>query len=451
MQNDSFDFEVQNQQIARKRALSEALTKQAMETPQGQMVSGHYVGPGWAGILAPLTKAAIGGYNDKAAGEQQANYNTEYRKQLSEGLNNYLTTRNGAPGGTLSDAQAGNLLNNDQAPPASAMTEPVQADPRKAITTAMTSRIPELQAIGKADFGTLSKGEQGELKEVNGVLMRVYPNNKVQTLADNRNPLVVNQRLVAANGQQVGDYRDKYGEVEPVARPPNQAPIYGQRQPDTGEVKFAPGGSTFAPTNLGNKKALDDAGDVMKASREQVIQGKTALDNAQQLYGLAKDPEVIAGAAAGPSGVLAAFGAKLGITGPDAAAKTQIMLGLQAKQTLQASKDLKGAISDKEKPFLEAASAGQINWTPEALQHLAGLTMATAHNAILTGTQQHQSAGTVTGAEEISKLYPMPPIQYQLPGGEAMWKQQPGGRVQYNGTYSTGNLGQGKPPTVSNW
>ena len=131
------------------------------------------------------------------------------------------------------------------------------------------------------------------------------------------------------------------------------------------------------------------------------------------------------------------------------------MLGLMAKDTLEASKKLKGAISDKEKPFLEDASAGRISWTPEALQHLAGITIAASHNAMLNAAQQHSGARSVTGADEISKLYPLPPFSYGM--DPDMFPETQFGRVRYQGAYSSQGGVPDRPgvsapkPTVSNW
>lgn len=405
-----FDLEAQSLQIQQKRKLAEAFQKQSTVAPQGQMVSGHYIGPGAGNIMNQVLAAYLGKRSQDSADVAQMNYGNEYRKQMSQGLNDYLSTRNGTPGQTMSDDQADALMNGDQA---LQLTEPVRADPRKAITAAMTSRIPELQKIGQMDFPNLVKQDQGELKELNGTLWRIFPDGSKQPamIADARNAQVVNGKLINNTGGTVADARDQFNPVGELAHPPGGPAIYGATEKNTGKVEFAPGGSTFNADTTGNKDALAQAGKVMQESKAQYAAGRQSIADAQQIMTLAKDPSVSTGFLAGPISGLRAAGARLGFGNDDnGAAKTQALVASLAKRTLAAGQEMKGSFSDKDIQFLGAVSEGKIDLTPEVLQHAAGLSIAAGHNAMMDAQQQHYGAESVTGAGEISKLYPISPV-----------------------------------------
>jgi hypothetical protein len=173
-------------------------------------------------------------------------------------------------------------------------------------------------------------------------------------------------------------------------------------------------GETAAAVALGGKVP-----EVAEASRKEAIDALEKLQNYNQIYTLSKDPALISGFLANPATGLASFGAKMGITGPEAAAKTQEMLTLMAKQTLAASSILKGAISDKEKPFLEQASSGGITYTPEAIARIAQLSAAVEHNKLMRARTQHYGAVSRPGAEGAAQMYPFPDMTHTLPGTEA--------------------------------
>lgn len=407
---DSFDFEVQNQAIARRQALAQALQTRAMKPMEGSMVSGRYVGPGWGGALASLTAAGLGGVMQRQGEADQTKANALYRDQLGKGLQTYLDKRSGKPGDVLNDAQAGALMDGDQAP--APLAEPVQADPRAAMLGAMTSRMPELQKIGQMDFANSLTANTPKLENVNGVLVSVPANGSAppKVLGDYRNAQVVNQKLVGPTGQVISDQRDKYGPVGAVAQPSGGPAIYGQTQADTGEVKFAPGGSTFSPDKTGNIEALQQTGKVLEGTRTAYLASADAIRQAQQIMTLSKDPQVNTGFAAGITTGLQGLGAKLGITGPDAPAKTQALVADLSKRTLDAGQQMKGSFSDSDIQFLKAVSAGSIDLTPQVLQHVAGLSVAAGHNAMLEAHRQHSAAEQVTGAGQLAQLYSMPVV-----------------------------------------
>ena len=430
-----FDIDAQNQAIARQRMLADALTQRGLQPPQGQMVSGRFVAPGWGSYAGQIANAVAGNVLSDKVTAAQLNLGQNYSKKLGEGLQTYLSQRVGSPaspdfkaaqpGQTLSAQQAGDLLNNDQNPgpladpTAQVGTPAVVANPRAAVVGAMTSRIPELEKIGQLDFQNLLKQQQGEVKDINGQAVLTFTDGRPAVrIGDFRSPISVNSQLVSpavadqtGKPRVLGDYRDKFGPVSPVAQPPYGPPIFGQTQPDTGEVKFAPGNSTFAPDSAALKDSLGQAGGVLKEARQELIDSVAAVNEGQRLMALAKDPSVISGFAADKILGLSSLATKLGLTGPDATMKTQALISTMAKRTLDASQKLGGPKSDRDILFLQDVVDGKLALTPQVIQEAAGLAIAAAHNQALNAVQQHSSAHTIPGvAERIAPLYPLPPF-----------------------------------------
>ena len=131
--------------LQRRRALLDALEKQGRETPITGVGSAKYsTGQAIAKILTAMMAQKQGDQLTQDMSANQGQYNT----QLSEGVGRYLDTYGGKPGGTLNDAQAEALMRQNVAPPPEDLAEPVKADPRKAVTEALASRLPELRAVG---------------------------------------------------------------------------------------------------------------------------------------------------------------------------------------------------------------------------------------------------------------------------------------------------------------
>lgn len=146
-----FDLATSQDDIAYKRELAAALMKQYMTPQQGQMISGHYVGPGiGGGILQLLTGMRAKELRDSAR-QDSANLGQEYNSRLQAELQKYLSPN--VPGQTLNEGQADALLNQDQDP--GQLQEPGY-DPRRAAVGAVGSGIPELKAIGLEDLKTMA-------------------------------------------------------------------------------------------------------------------------------------------------------------------------------------------------------------------------------------------------------------------------------------------------------
>ena len=68
-----------------RQRLAEMLRANALNAPQGQMVSGWYVPPSWSQNLAQLANTAVGVFGGKALDEERKAKTAEILRQLSEG------------------------------------------------------------------------------------------------------------------------------------------------------------------------------------------------------------------------------------------------------------------------------------------------------------------------------------------------------------------------------
>jgi hypothetical protein len=82
----TYDDSLQRNQ--RQRAYIDALRKQS-QSPQGQMVSGHYVAPHWSEQLAPVLNQAIGGY----MGRKQDEADKALAGQMEQGAQDWMSAR----------------------------------------------------------------------------------------------------------------------------------------------------------------------------------------------------------------------------------------------------------------------------------------------------------------------------------------------------------------------
>ena len=214
-------FQEDAQKIQRRRELLASVMAQA-QPRQGQMVGGHYIRGNGLGQVAALIAGAMMGKDKTPEMEEAAR--ARYQQSLRNGLTGYFDQRDGRAGGVMDDQQAQNLMENDIAPQ---LAEPVKANPREAVIGALSSRHPELQALGQADLGRmgpkqldprfikeyegqffdLSSGRPvplggaqfGETKTIDGDLYQVGPNGQLRKL-DNAPKISVNN-LPAGAGQ----------------------------------------------------------------------------------------------------------------------------------------------------------------------------------------------------------------------------------------------------------
>jgi len=214
----------------------------------------------------------------------------------------------------------------------------------------------------------------------------------------------------------------------------NTDPKTGKRTGTAGSL----GGTTEIRMGA-EEKAIDKAvggklPDIFEKSANTIQQAAQSQQAADRILKLAQDPEVITGFGADPRRFLASAASFFNFTGPDAVSKTQALLSHIAEQTLDASIDLKGAITEKEWPRLAQARAGEISYSPAALQELAHIARAKEHNKMILAMRQRNAAATRNeSAAGLASLYPIPQV-LELDFPPELYERMGDGTVRYKGS-----------------
>jgi len=137
-------------QVQRQRELADLLRQQGQTSPQGQMVSGHFVAPGKGAYVAQLANALFGNLASRRADEQEREMGQRIKTAREKESNDFLAALSGTPGQPARDIQP--LTPNDDEgnpmPVARADAIPgMPADQNKALGIGMRSDNPTLQAL----------------------------------------------------------------------------------------------------------------------------------------------------------------------------------------------------------------------------------------------------------------------------------------------------------------
>lgn len=379
-QDPTFAFDPEGQQLAeRERLIQSLLNPERQERPSA------------TGGLGTVVNTVLGALMQRKQRPAMEAYAQQRQQALKDELANFLKTYNGVPGGV---ELPGPLQEGQK----QLLTQTQPGDPHAAVVEAMTSRFPEMRAIGGGELGKLIGRKPSEPK------YHTVGNNLVRTLEGPNGPAVdevyrgqpewVTETLVDDQGKSHTVRKDKRtGRVEEIFRD----------------------GTSVNIDTKGNTLALGKIDEKLEKHTTTVSQAREAIANSTRIYDLASDPDVIAGFAAGAELGFKSLAKKLGWEDDgNQVAKGQALLSAIARKTLDAVPELKGAISEKEKPFLEQAAAGAISYTPEALRHLANLSQVAAHNKAMDALRAYQSISQVPGAESFVRTNPMPPFSWKM-------------------------------------
>jgi len=368
------------QQLARRQQLAEALQARAMQTP---IQANSSKSAAWQ-ALASLGQQFLAGKTQKRTADEEKKIREEVERTQQQNLETYLTARNG-----------------DGA--------------KDALLRAMISRDPRLQELGKMDAQAMAQRAGFETKVVDKAVIRI-PNSggAVQKLYEAPRETFKDETIQGPGGPILVARNTLTNEPKAIDRTPRI----------NVETRLDNKGIPAAQEALGKKVP-----EVIQAAQEGVIRSQESIEAGKRLLELSQDPNLLSGFASGPLTGLASLGSRLGITGPEAATTTQAALAEMAKVTLANVKKLPGPLSEKELPFLKAATSGDMDWTPETLQHLAGLSIASAHNDLMQSYKQYQSAASIPGAEQARSMYPIPALNHTLE--EGTFADLGNGRVRY--------------------
>lgn len=402
----NFDFQTQQEELARRQKLIDAMmSPQPLQGGQGS--SGAFMNS--LGNLVRQYKAK--GQQEELTSDTAA-FRGNYNQALGNESNQFLDTMNGKP--SIPPAYDG------VGPP----TPPVAANPREAVIRAMTSQLPEMQAMGKAAFSNLSK-PAGDEKF----------GQDYKTVKDPATGKSVLVQVGDRGGSRVAPFEPEsteWGPLQEVGKTPDGKPLMGQQNMRTKELRYAPsGGQTINVDTKGESIALNNLPKVLDGARSQMMTVNKSREAAERIYKLADDPDVITGFGADVVSGFAAAGAKLGLNGPEGVAKTQALFTDLAKSTLDGLQQMKGSSSDKDVTFLQDVTAGKISLTPQVMKQVAGLAFAANHNAMLEANDQYSSAARINGGEPIAAQYPRPRFTYKALDPKN-FTEDDNGRLTYN-------------------
>lgn len=419
MNND--DLLTQQAELARRRAGLDSERKY-IEDVRGNK------GSNVLDVLGAIIRGRQVKSGEEAYAKDAAAARSDYSQRLGTEMNSYIDGMQGKPQGDFAADGYG------------PQTPPEAPNPRRAITQAMLSQLPEVQALGKAGMAGLGKQSDEKFGHTPTV-MRDAQGKNVSVLTGDR-----------GTTKQIEGFEpvtEEYGPIGPMGTDANGKPVIGQADLKSHKVRWMPPGQTINIDNVGNKEAIGLSGKVMEKSRDALLEGQKNFDASSRLYQLADDPEVLTGFGAGVGTGLANIGAKFGFGGASSATKTQALLAEMAQQTLSAGQTMKGSFSNSDLLFLKEASSGNAEFTAAAIKRAAALSMAASHNAILANHQQLEAAKSIPGVEQIGALYPTPQIGHSLPfDTDAGFKADDRtGKVRYvgSGTFTPRTAGIPKP------
>ena len=337
-----YDLQTQEEDLARRKAVIDALTMRYSNT-NGERLRQAFG-------AAPTGSAEMEAYaRDNSAFQQRK------QQQMQQELAQYMDRMQGAPERPAQGDGVG--------PPVPAQP----ANPREAIIRAMTSQLPEMQAMGKSSMAAF--GKVPEVKEH-----------------------VINNQLVRSRGTGPVEVAGSYDNWKDEDKVINGQATAGKRNVQSGDWKpLAPAGQTINIGDKGNGKLMEEVIPVVKASRDSVLQAQTGLEASQRVLQALQDPAVQTGWAAGGVTGLASIGAKLGFNGADSVAKTQSLMADLARNTVTAMQQQKGTQTKEDMILLENATLGKIDYTKDAIQDIAALAYQANHNATLNAMDQYKS------------------------------------------------------------
>lgn len=400
-----FDLSSQADDLQRRKAIVEALTKRAASPSLLDATMGFF-------DRGPADKAAE---MQQTLAKDSATHQQRYQGQLGGELNSYLAKMQGAPS---QPAASYNGSAEGIGPP----TEAVAANPREAIVRAMTSQLPEMQAMGKTQMAGLGKPQEWS-------------------------PQVIGNQLLFTDKQGNTKNGGTFNKADWVDedKTVNGAVVPGQRnRQDNQWMPRSGSGTTINLDTKGAGKLQDVALKAMEDSRGTVMGVQRQMDAAERVLALAEDPQVISGFGAGAVTGLAALGAKLGLNGAEGVAKTQALMTDLAQKTLDAGQQMKGSFSDNDIKFLKDVAAGSVEYNPETIKHMALLSYTSGHNTLQNALGQYHGASG-KAPQGTDQVLPLPKVSYDArisdrPG----FSIREGGYLRYDGLPGQAKASQGR-------
>lgn len=391
------DIFTEAESLKRRRALLEALSQQALQSP----IVGRGYGLGQA--LAKMGTIALAGRGQRDLDEAESRNRADYTSALTSELQNYLKTSQGAPGQVMDDRMAHNLMVNDQAPPP--LTEPVKADPREAIVQAMASRFPEMRSVGAAGLQEMLRPPKPDEWSVqfapDGTMIRFSKAGKMEV------------------GQRFGKPEEKWS--DPYLGTVDGKAVLLRRNLTTNKVEQV-GSGPGVSVNVGGENAGEKA--VFTGTVEQVLpKGKSYEGAVSADQNLRLTTEALgalkAGGDAGFAGTAIQYlrkaGERFGVENA-ATAPTDTLSSTLKQRVFAKLGGLGVAISDADRRFMAEAS-GDLSTDSQALRRLMALDTAASILEISRHNRRVDELAKRGGAFELLQANRLP-INFIAPDEE---------------------------------
>lgn len=260
-----FDDQMEAQNIERQRRYAELLRDQSQQSPQGQMVSGHFIAPSWTQGLAQVLKAYQGGKGMREADAKQKALAEAVRGRTAEEMGTFTKMLNGAPAqATGQTYQTGANEMGDEAATVPQWSGAQKPDINAAYQFAAGARTPGLQQMGLQ--GTMQMAQQRAAQEQAAAqqqrILSIIQNagSPQAAIAAGAPPELVKQFYEARNlGRDKVTFQDVGGEKVPVTeygdRPAGVAPLQKTGNPFSDLVVRDQNGNIVPNAPLASTKA----------------------------------------------------------------------------------------------------------------------------------------------------------------------------------------------------
>lgn len=396
----NYDYDIDAANLQRRMQLADAMMQGSL-APMGptETVGGYAVKRSPIEALAKVAQAYLAGSQQNNIVNQQKELGARYRGDLQSGVQQLMEGLNAHSGQAVPAVEGNNP--SAYTPPSVMTPEDAQAAKRSAILNAVGSNVPALQGIGMnflnqigKDYMTTNDWLKLGDKYTADSIIHAQQTGDPRYLVAKPQFHTVGDQLVPTQDTTVGkvafDGRHQYSGVEPVATSPTGTPIMGQKDKNTGEVKFAPPGTQITVDNSPQKAADRFATGIAGARADAITKSfETAKDLPAQLNAVKEaqgllQQGIVSGSGADVSLALQKIGQKLGIPGADdpKATNTEAFRASLANTVLEKIKVLRPA-SDQDVRYAKEASGADVNLALPSLQRLLLSHEAAIYNTYL--------------------------------------------------------------------
>lgn len=341
------DFQQEQADLQRKQMLAQMLMQQGMNTPQGQMVSGHFVGPTTASAIAPLLSAFVGNKMQKDVGQGQQALASKYQGALAQALQMYA--------------------------------EKAKVDPLAAAQEAATSQFEPVKQLASQDY---------------------------KRLQDLMTPKAVGDKLVVGDPgtrkfNAVYDGSPKFSEIDKQFTTADGRPIYGQKDLSSGKVYVPPGQGQGIKIETGDKvdaafgkefgnvaaKRLDTSFEVAQSKQNAVRSIDAATEDLKA--------GIHSGSLANIDVGMAKLGRALGMGDVDPrTVHSEAFENTMKRQVLAMAKSLGtgNGFTDTDREFVKSMTGANLTLEPESILRLMNLAKVDAYNNLLDHSNLVDSA-----------------------------------------------------------